>query len=274
MEINSANWEQYAAPAVDPACWTTVIPAAGHGSRLHYDRPKILYPIAGRPIVQWLIDLLAPYCRRIVLVLSPAGRAPVEAELNRYFPGRYDIAIQEVATGMGDAVELALPAVKTRNVAIVWGDQVALRPSSVERCMRVHAGPLDPDITCPTVFRDHPYVHFDRDSADHITGMRQSREGDTMPEIGESDTGFFCFKTDVLRQLLQEFRHGAQQSGTVTHEFNFVPLVPFATRAGRKVLTPHLMTLEETVGVNSKEDASVVEAFLRSSNGGKQPQNH
>ncbi|MGI8743347.1 MAG: NTP transferase domain-containing protein [Bryobacteraceae bacterium] len=266
MEINAANWQQYAAaPAVDPAAWTALVPAAGHGSRLHYDRPKILYPIAGRPIVHWLLDLLAPNCQRVVFVLSPAGRAPVEDELNYYFPGRYDIVIQEVATGMGDAVQLGLPAVHTPNVAIVWGDQVALRPSSVERCMRLHAGPLEPDITCPTVFRENPYAYFERDSAGHITGMRQSREGDTMPEIGESDTGFFCFKTDVLRPLLDELRHSARRAGTLTHEFNFVPVVPFGARKGLKVLTPHLMTLEETVGVNSKDDALIVEAFLRSS---------
>jgi bifunctional UDP-N-acetylglucosamine pyrophosphorylase / glucosamine-1-phosphate N-acetyltransferase len=271
MEINTANWKEYAAPTVDPAAWTAIVPAAGYGSRLHYDRPKILYPIAGRPIVQWLLDLLSPNCQRVVFVLSPAGRASVEDELNYYFPGRYDIVIQDVATGMGDAVQLALPVVQTRNVAIVWGDQVALRPSSVEHCIRLHAGPLEPDITCPTVFRDHPYVHFDRDSADHITGMRQSREGDTMPEIGESDTGFFCFKTDVLRALLAEFRQNSQKSGTLTHEFNFVPVIPLGASKGLKVLTPHLMTREETIGINSKEDALIVEAFLRKSNAGKQP---
>ena len=167
---------------------------------------------------------------------------------------------------MGDAVALALFGITTANVVIVWGDQVALRRSSVDACMRLHAGPQQPDITCPTVFRANPYIHFERDSADQISGMRQAREGDSMPEVGESDTGFFCFKTDVLRHLLEE-RH----IGRLTGESNFLPIIPLAARNGFTVLTPHVMVLEETIGLNSKEDVAAIEAFVRSSDAGSEP---
>ena len=175
-KIDNSNWRQYAAGSIDASQWSAVVPAAGRGSRLGYDCPKILYPIAGRPGIHWLLDLLAPNCGHIVFVLSPDGRGPVEEELSHGFWGRYDVAVQEVPTGMGDAVELALPLVTSRHTVIVWGDQVALRRSSVDACMRLHAGPLAPDVTCPTVFRKTPYIHFDRDSDDHITGMRQARD--------------------------------------------------------------------------------------------------
>ena len=230
------------------------MPAAGRGSRLGYDLPKILYPVAGRPVLRWLLDLLGPNCQVVKVVLSPHGKAPVDR-----YPGAYEVVIQEVPTGMGDAVKLALAGIATVNVVIVWGDQVALRRSSVDACMRLHAGPLQPDITCPTVFREKPYIHFDRNSADQISGMRQAREGDSMPATGESDTGFFCLKTDVLRQLLTE-RH----IGRLTREANFLPVIPLAIRMGYTVLTPHIMILEETVGLNSKEDVIAIEAFLSS----------
>jgi bifunctional N-acetylglucosamine-1-phosphate-uridyltransferase/glucosamine-1-phosphate-acetyltransferase GlmU-like protein len=260
--INSDNWEVYASPAIDPSRWTALIPAAGRGSRLGFSRPKILYPVAGKMIVEWLLDFLLPNCQSIVFVLSPDGRAEVEGELEKLIPGRYKTLVQEVPTGMGDAVDLGLSVVDTPQVAIVWGDQVALRRSSVEACFRLQDGPLQPDLTCPTVLRANPYIHFERDVTGRIAGLRQKREGDAMPDEGESDTGFFCFRAAALRLLLRELRGAEGPAGAATGEFNFLPAIPLAARRGT-VVTPHLMTLEETVGINSTGDAALVEEFLR-----------
>jgi bifunctional N-acetylglucosamine-1-phosphate-uridyltransferase/glucosamine-1-phosphate-acetyltransferase GlmU-like protein len=197
----------------------------------------------------------------VVFVLSPDGRAEVEEELSRLIPDRYRIVVQEIPTGMGDAVELGLSAVHTAQVAIVWGDQVALRRSSVDACFRLQQGPLGPDVTCPTVIRANPYIHFDRGPDGRISGLRQAREGDTMPAEGESDTGFFCFRTDSVRELLGELRASGQRLGGATREFNFLPVIPLAAQR-RTVITPRLMSLEETVGVNSRDDAAVVEGYL------------
>ena len=259
--ITVENWKQYAAEGVDAALWTAVIPAAGKGSRLGFERPKILYPVCGRMIVEWLLDLFLPHCASIVFVLSPGGQEEVGRELERLIPGRYRIAIQEVPTGMGDAVGIALAEVRTPQVAIVWGDQVALRSESVEGCMRLQQGPLAPDLTCPTVMRANPYIHVERDAEDQIVGLLQKREGDEMPVEGESDTGFFCFRAEALRRLLGELRQTSAH-GSSTGEFNFLPVIPLAARRG-VVITPRLMTLEETVGVNSAADAAMVEPFLR-----------
>lgn len=249
--------------AIDREKWTAIVPAAGKGSRLGFTKPKILYPVAGRMIVEWLLDFLAPNCKAIIFVLSPDGRQSVEEELDRLIPGRYSVAIQEVPTGMGDAVSLGLEHVSTEHVAIVWGDQVALRKSSVESCMRVQQGPLQPDLTCPTVMRGDPYIHFARGQDGRITELLQKREGDRMPREGESDTGFFCCRADRLRTLLAVLRVQANARGNATGEFNFLPVIPLAARTGI-VATPRVMTLEETVGINSKDDAALVEPFLRS----------
>ncbi len=246
---------------IDPEKWTAIVPAAGKGSRLGFAKPKILYPVAGRMIVEWLLDFLLPNCGTIVFVLSPDGRSAVEEELARLIRGRYRLAIQETPTGMGDAVGLGLDGVFTEHVAIVWGDQVALRKSSVEECMRIHQGPHYPDLTCPTVMRADPYIHVERDAAGHITGLLQKREGDQMPAEGESDTGFFCFRAEKLRTWLGELRDAASARGNATGEFNLLPVIPLAARAG-VVITPRVMSLEETVGVNSREDAARVEPFL------------
>jgi len=260
-DIGCHNWQQSAAPRVDSELWTAVIPAAGRGSRLGFHRPKILYPVAGRPILDWLLDFLSPNCSELVFVLSPDGAADVSSELARRLPGRYKVVIQETPTGMGDAVALALPVVRTPHTVVVWGDQVALRRWSVEACLRLQQGPLAPDMTCPTVMRDRPYIHFERNAQGRIAALLQAREGDVMPARGESDTGFFCFRTPVLVRLLEDLRR-MPANGRGTGEFNFLPVIPMAARQGT-VITPRLMSVEETVGVNSAEDAGGLEEFLR-----------
>jgi HAD superfamily hydrolase (TIGR01509 family) len=259
--LEDANAAIGAAPAIDPSLWSAVIPAAGRGSRLGFHRPKILYPVAGRPILDWLLDGIEPHCASLVFVLSPDGAAEVAVELDRRIAGRYQIAIQPSPTGMGDAVSIGLEHVHSEHVAVVWGDQVALRPRSVAVTLALHQGPLEADLTCPTVLRPQPYIHIERDDAGSIIGLRQAREGDTMPPEGESDTGFFCFRTDALRGWLEQMRHDDAALGRDTGEFNLLPVIPLAARQGR-VLTPRHMRVEETVGVNSAGDAGRVEDFL------------
>lgn len=249
----------------DPSQWTAIIPAAGRGSRLGFHRPKILFPVAGRPILDWLLDFLEPACSALIFVVSPEGAPEIDAELDHRIPGRFEIVIQETPTGMGDAVALALPSVRTPNVAVVWGDQVALRRDSVDTCLALHSGPLQPDVTCPTVLRPDPYIHFERSAEGRLTGLRQAREGDRMPSTGESDTGFFCFRPGRLAELLDAMRATGASTGGGTREYNLLPVIPRAARddGGARVLTPRHMSVEETVGVNSPADATLVEEFLR-----------
>jgi HAD superfamily hydrolase (TIGR01509 family) len=249
---------------IDPSQWTAVIPAAGRGSRLGFHRAKILYPVAGRPILDWLLDFLLPNCGSIVFVLSPDGVDDVTAELNQRIPGRFEVVIQETPSGMGDAVALGLDRVRTPHLALVWGDQVALRRESVETCMRLHQGSLEPQATVPTMRRADPYIHFERDPAGTIVRLLQAREGDTMPTEGESDTGFFCFRTDALRSWIELMRTSPGAVGNSTRETNLLPVIPIGVRLGR-VLTPRCVRRDETVGINSAQDAIAVESFLRRS---------
>ena len=61
--------------------WTTVIPAAGRGTRLDFEKPKVLFPLAGRLILDWLLDLFEPRSGRVIIVASPSGREAIEDHL-------------------------------------------------------------------------------------------------------------------------------------------------------------------------------------------------
>lgn len=256
--ITRENAAAFQDARVDPVLWTALIPAAGRGSRLGFDHPKILFPVAGATILEWLVDLLQPLCERFVLVLSPSGTASVEAAASRLLPGRCAIAPQPEPRGMADAIHCGLPHVETRHTLIVWGDQVALRPDSLQFLMRLHQGIAQPAAVCPTLWRDRPYIHFEREESGRLARILQAREGDQMPLRGESDSGVFLFRTETLRQHLPRLLASAECIGRQTRELNFLPIFPMLD----KLITAPIMTEAESIGVNSPADAVYLEQQL------------
>ncbi|MEO5953769.1 MAG: NTP transferase domain-containing protein [Chloroflexia bacterium] len=239
-----------------------LIPAAGRGSRLGFDKPKILYPLAGKTILEWLVERFSPFVSQFVLVLSPDGEAEVRPVAEALLGSRLKIAIQTSPTGMGDAIQAGLSVVDTPRVSVVWGDQAALRASTIKSTIALHSGLLHPAITFPTLWRDQPYIHFERDENGGLLRLCQAREGDAMPARGEGDAGFFCFESTVLRQILDQLRHLPEGYGAFTKEFLLLPAFPLAAQSGLTVLTPAFVSAEESVGVNSPADAQYLNSLL------------
>jgi bifunctional N-acetylglucosamine-1-phosphate-uridyltransferase/glucosamine-1-phosphate-acetyltransferase GlmU-like protein len=248
------------ATQLHPSLWTVVIPAAGRGTRLGFDKPKVLFPVGGVTILERLVRLFEPLCSQLVLVCSPDGAPLVAPELQRLLPGRGRIAIQPAPTGMADAVAHGLAEVRTQNTIVVWGDQFALKPASLEFAMRLLEG--DPKLlaVCPTLLRPNPYIHFERDPAQVIVRVLQKREGDTLPELGESDAGVFFFSAEPLRLYLAELLLNPAAMGAATKEINFLPIFSLMDSQQGQLLTARIMTEVESVGINSRKDAEYLEA--------------
>ena len=173
-----------------------------------------------------------------------------------------DVVVQREPLGMADAIEAALPQLETTHALIIWGDQAAVRPESISECIRLHemSGAL---ATVPTVMRARPYIHFERDGSGRVVRVLQAREGDAMPAEGESDSGVFLFRSIALRRLLGELRRSGAGIGAKTREFNFLPVLPLAARVEGSLLTPRIMSEDESIGVNTVEDAERLAAVLR-----------
>jgi bifunctional N-acetylglucosamine-1-phosphate-uridyltransferase/glucosamine-1-phosphate-acetyltransferase GlmU-like protein len=262
--ITRENSSGLLAPAIRPELWSALIPAAGRGSRLGFDKPKILFPVGGSTILERLVQLLSPFCAEFVFVLSPDGAPVVEPELRRLLGDRARVALQSSPLGMGDAVACGLSAVRTPFLTVIWGDQFGVKPSSLDFGARLTEGPLAPECVCPTVIRPHPYIHVDRDASGRVIKMLQQREGDVLPPEGESDSGVFFFSADPLRTYLAALSTDPSARGAATGEFNFLPIFPLIDRTPGGLITARIMTEEESVGVNTRADASYLETGVRS----------
>src|SRR5690242_12358620 len=89
------------------------IMAAGLGTRMKSETPKVLHRIAGRPMLHWVVTAArAAGAARVVAILGHKHEV-VKAALDASFgPGTVDVALQPEQRGTGHAVQCALPAVK------------------------------------------------------------------------------------------------------------------------------------------------------------------
>lgn len=230
--------------------WTAIIPAAGTGSRLGYNIPKILVPVRGRPVLYHIAELLLPHCQELIVVASPGAADDIQEHINLIAPDRITQAAQSHANGTAYAVAIGLRKVKTENVLVLWGDEVNTRPETLAHAMSVHAA-----VTVPTALVPDPYVHYVRTNTGKIHAVAQRREGTIqMPATGEQDIGLFLFRTWILQRYLDMLLLNGRR-GVCTKEMNFIDIFPYVDKEGDVTvkLLPIASALE-TVSINTREE--------------------
>ena len=234
-----------------------VIPAAGRGTRLGADRPKLLVEVApGLSIWSVLSGNVRTVADHVNVIVSPDGRQAFEAALG---PGRatnVSISVQAKPIGMGDAIFCGQDVwSKAESILVIWGDQVHVSRATLARAAAAHRAIEGPRITLPVARMARPYVEYvfnDEDGG--LVRVLQSREGDACRPGGWGDVGTFLLSTDGLQDAWQEYLRSAP-AGASTGEINFLPFVVFLSRGRRwPVVRVAVENPEEARGVNTPDD--------------------
>ncbi len=240
-----------------------IVPAAGRGSRLGSELPKMLVPVNGKPMLQHILERYAGLVDRFVVVISPAFRDA----FGRFARGRGESilpALQPEPTGMLDAIlaaSVALPHPLPGEIWITWCDQVAVGAETVRRLALAAGATPAPALAFPTIQAPDPYIHFTRDGQGTISGVLQRREGDRMPPVGEADMGLFALRGPTYGELLPAYASEAAPAAG-TGERNFLPFIPWLQRR-RPVVTFAVEDRREAVGINTPAELERVAEYLR-----------
>jgi bifunctional N-acetylglucosamine-1-phosphate-uridyltransferase/glucosamine-1-phosphate-acetyltransferase GlmU-like protein len=239
-----------------------VIPAAGLGSRLGAPAPKVLVPVAGVPMIDRLERLYRDVVSKIVVIVHPSFADPVREHVAAWATP-VECLVQAEPTGMLDAILLASESVRSDDpdsTWITWCDQVAVHPATVQTLAGASESQPAPALILPTVRQRNPYIHLERDATGRIIRVLHRREGDRMPDVGESDMGLFALSRQAFIELLPQYENDVS-IGHVTGERNFLPFIPWAA-ARQAVVTFPSVDEEEAVGVNTREELALVERYL------------
>lgn len=239
-----------------------IIPAAGLASRLKSSIPKILFPVNGRCMVDYLFDLYAETVESFIVVLHPSFKKEVmEYCATRFLKIEY--VVQESPTGMLDAILIPQDYVRNYqpgNIWITWCDQIAIHHQTIKNLVNISNKEPDTALIFPTAKKKNPYIHLVRNEHNEIKGVLHYREGDNMPKVGESDMGLFCLSNDAYLRLLTDFSCEVGK-GKTTMERNFLPFIPWLY--GRaKVLTFSCHDEIESLGINTQSDLHQIEKYF------------
>lgn len=240
-----------------------IILAAGKGTRMGSDLPKVLHPLGGRPLVEYPLERAGlAGARRRVVVVGHRGEL-VEAAVCRA-AADVDVAVQAEQRGTGHAVLVALPAIADHDgpVLILSGDvpllQVSTLRALVERCAESSAGLA---LVTFTPAESAGYGRILRDREGSIVGIREER--DASPEerrIGECNAGIYCADAELLRRELPRIGSANAQG-----EIYLTDLVARARTRG--IVLGVEADADEVAGINTPAQLAEVEARLRATGG-------
>jgi len=233
-----------------------VVLAAGKGTRMRSDLPKMLHPLRGRPMVAYAVDALRHAgVRRPIVVVGP-GHRPVRDALG----SGVDFVVQREPRGSGHALLQAMPRLRGRTVAfVVNGDMPLVSPDTLRALRRRVREGAAAAIASGTPGVTPPYGRIVRAADGRF--LRIVEHVDATPEeaaIREVNAGFYCVRVAEAAQALRRVRPANRQG-----EYYLPDAVNVLAAQGRDVAVVPVTDPEELAGVNTRAELSAVDAILR-----------
>ena len=236
---------------------SVVILAAGQGRRMHSDLPKVLQPLAGRPLLAHVIDTAIELDAAAIHVVHGHGGEQVQAA----FAGdaRLRWAHQAEQLGTGHALMQAMPAIPDDHVVLVlYGDVPLVRARSVDQLVALaRAGALA--LLTATLPDPTGYGRIVRDGAAKVAGIVEEKDATPAQRaIREINTGLLAAPAKLLRGWLGQLGRSNAQG-----EYYLTDVAALAVRDKLSVETVHVADAGEIYGVNDKLQLAEAEAIHR-----------
>ncbi len=238
-----------------------VILAAGRGMRMKSDFPKVLHPLCGRPMLEYLLETLRRVGVRRVLVVAGRDVGAIRATLGK----RAEYVVQEKPLGTGHALAQALPRLSRYSLAyVVYGDMPLVSVGTFRALRRVlnpgnPGGQVAAALATRVVEQTHGFGRIVRDPAGRF--LRIVEEKDASPEeaaIREVNAGVYCVRIADIRGALREVRPTNRQG-----EYYLTDAVSRLAGGGREVAAVDVPDAEEMIGINTRAELAEADAVVR-----------
>jgi bifunctional UDP-N-acetylglucosamine pyrophosphorylase/glucosamine-1-phosphate N-acetyltransferase len=233
-----------------------VIMAAGKGTRMKSSMPKVLHRLAGKALVQHVIDTARSLQARHTIVITGHGAEQVEAALHQANPqAGLQFARQMPQLGTGHAVQQTVPLLADDAVVVVLSGDVPLTQADtlqalVNACAGRHLALL-------TIAFDDPtgYGRIVRNADGHVQAIVEHKDAsDAQRAIREVYSGIMAVPAKLLKPWLARLdNHNAQQ------EYYLTDVVKFAVADGVSVVGHQIADPAQVAGVNSPTQLAELE---------------
>lgn len=237
---------------------TAILLAAGQGTRMKSSLPKVLHPIAGRPMIWHALQAISHSTTEIPVVV--VGHAA--EEVKNYLGDSAQTVLQEPQLGTGHAVMQAESLLKGKSdlVVVCYADMPLLRGETLQKLVdtqRMNSGPM----SILTVIADDPrgFGRIIRKGDGSVAAIVEEYVATPdQLQVKELNVGGYCFDSNWLWDALHRIPKNPKKG-----EYYLTDTVELAAKEGLPVHATVMDDLEETIGVNTRVHLSEVETAMR-----------
>jgi bifunctional UDP-N-acetylglucosamine pyrophosphorylase/glucosamine-1-phosphate N-acetyltransferase len=235
---------------------SVVVLAAGQGTRMKSDLPKVLHVIGRDPLLVHVLKAANVLQPENISVVYGHGGEQVQSVVNAtYEQHAINWVEQAEQLGTGHAVEQAMPGIPDgETVLLLYGDVPLISPATLQNLV---AASQDNALALLTAELEDPagYGRIVRDDTGNVQCIVEQK--DASPEqlsIREINTGMLAVRSNELREWINQLENNNSQG-----EFYLTDIVGLAVRDGVKINTTHPTSRMEIEGVNNKRQLAELE---------------
>ncbi len=232
-----------------------IILAAGKGTRMRSRLPKVLHKLAGKPLVQHVIDTARHLQPKELIVVAGHGADQLRAAID---DPALKWALQEEQLGTGHAVQIAMPQVTAKNVLILYGDVPLITVRTLET---LTAAVRPGQMALLSVELSNPAGYGRIVRAADGSVVRIVEQKDATPEelaITEGNTGILCATRDDLARYLAGLSNDNAQG-----EYYLTDCIEACVESGGTVHGMVAASESEVSGINNKLQLNELERVFQ-----------
>ncbi|QDU51777.1 NTP transferase domain-containing protein [Gimesia panareensis] len=237
-----------------------VILAAGKSTRMKSELPKVLHPILGRPMIEYVLDAArAAGCEKIVVIVGHKADE-VKAALTQH--SDVEFALQAEQKGTGHAVMMSAESLADHDgpVLVLAGDTPLLKESTLSRLLDVQQQQQAACVVGTAITEANEGLgRIVRDAEGNF--LRIVEQKDATPEeaaIQEINTGCFAFDGRQLFNALEQVKPDNNQA-----EYYLTDCAEILRKAGETVVAEAAFDIQEAMGVNTQEQLAEIAEILQ-----------
>ena len=234
---------------------TVLIMAAGKGTRMKSNRPKVLHPLAGRPLLQHVLNAVAGLRADKTLVIVGNGADPVRAHMREQ---AVTCVLQQPQHGTGHAVQQAVPQLADSGTTLILnGDVPLIEPATAAALVAASGGTK---LALLTIELADPsgYGRIVRDGTAVKAIVEHKDASAAQRAIREVYTGMLAAPTAWLKRAVM-----ALSNDNAQREYYLTDIVAMAVAAGVPVVAAAAANETEVLGVNSPQQLADLERRLQ-----------
>lgn len=226
-----------------------VILAAGKGTRMHSDKPKVLQPLSNKSILQHVLDTSNLLQTNNIIIVTGYKSDLIKTSIS---DPKISWRLQDKQLGTGHAVKQSIPDLSNEKTLILYGDVPLIEKSDLQKLIKA----ADSGLAVMTFIKDNPYGYgrIERRQGKIHAIIEEKDSTEEQRKITEINTGIMAVNTKYLISWLGKLNNENSQN-----EYYLTDIVKLAVKDGI-IISSHTAKNELSItGVNSKKELAFIE---------------